>query len=117
MKEEATSHADINSVFIVHFILVIIAWVGPFVFPWYLMVLGYGIVVGQFLYYKRCLMNQAHGLDDSQEHTFYSHLFERLGFKPNRNKLKNFIRSYLYIILAIFTLILQLGMSFQPYLS
>jgi len=76
MKEEATSHATVNTVFIVHLILVIIAWVGPFVFPWYLMVPGYLIIVAQFIRYKRCLMNEAHGLDDSGEHTFYSHLFE-----------------------------------------
>ena len=117
MKEETTSTADINSVFITHFILVIIAWAGPFVFPWYLMVLGYGVVVAQFFYYKRCLMNEAHGLDDSGDHTFYSHLFEKIGFHPDRKKLKNFVRGYLYIILAVFTLFLQLGLNFRPYFS
>ncbi len=117
MKEEVTSHATVNTVFIVHFILVIIAWVGPFVFPWYLMVLGYAVVVGQFLYYKRCLMNGAHGLDDSGDHTFYSHLFEKIGFNPNRKKLKDFVRGYLYVILAVFTIILNFGIGFQPLLS
>lgn len=117
MKEEAASQATFNTVFVVHLVLVVIAWAGPFVFPWYLMVLGYGIVVGQFIYYKRCLMNEAHGLDDSGDHTFYSHLFERIGLRVNRKKLKNFVRGYLYIILAIFTLVLQLGLNFQPYFS
>ncbi len=117
MKEEVTSHATINTVFIVHLVLVIIAWVGPFVFPWYLMVPGYLIIVAQFIRYKRCLMNEAHGLDDSGDHTFYSHLFERMGIRVNRKKLKNFVRGYLYIILAAFTLFLQLGIGFQPYLS
>lgn len=117
MKEEVTSHATVNTVFIVHFILVIIAWVGPFVFPWYLMVLGYAVVVVQFLYYKRCLMNGAHGLDDSGDHTFYSHLFEKIGFTPNRKKLKDFVRGYLYVILAVFTIILNFGIGFQPLLS
>lgn len=117
MKEEATSHATVNTVFIVHLILVVIAWTGPFIFPWYLMVLGYAVVVGQFLYYKRCLMNEAHGLDDSGDHTFYSHLFEKMGFSPNRKKLKDFVRGYLYVILAIFTLILQLGMGYNAWLT
>lgn len=117
MKEDVTSHATINTVFIVHLFLVLIAWLGPFVFPWYLMVLGYGVVVGQFFYYKRCLMNEAHGLDDSGDHTFYSHLFEKMGMHPNRKKLKDFVRGYLYIILGIFTLILQLGIGFKPYFS
>lgn len=117
MKENITSHTEINTVFIVHFILVIIAWLGPFVFPWYLMVLGYSVVLGQFFYYKRCLMNGAHGLDDSGDHTFYSHLFEKMGLYVNRKKLKDFVRGYLYIILAIFTLILQLGIGFKPYFS
>ena len=117
MAQPASSHSDINTVFIVHFVLVIIAWLGPFVFPWYLMVLGYAVVVGQFLYYKRCLMNEAHGLDDSGDHTFYSHLFEKMGFRPNRGKLKDFVRGYLYVILAVFTVVLQLLYGYKPFFS
>lgn len=117
MSQPVSSHSDINTVFVIHFILVIIAWAGPFVFPWYLMILGYAIVVGQFLYYKRCLMNEAHGLDDSGEHTFYSHLFEKMGFRPNRRKLKDFVRGYLYVILAVFTAVLQLLYGFKPFFS
>ncbi len=105
-------------IFWVHFVFVIIAWAGPFVFPWYLMVIGYGVVVGQFLYYNRCLMNEAHGLDESTgDQTFYSVLFESFGFHPNRRRLKIIIRKYLYIILAIATIILQLGMGYKPYFS
>ncbi len=114
MNKEVTSHSSFNTVFLIHLLLVIIAWCGPFVFPWYLMLLGYSIVVGQFLYYKRCLLNEVHDLDDSGEHTFYSHLFEKIGINLNRKKLKQFVRGYLYIILAVFTLILQLGFGFQP---
>lgn len=117
MKEQVSTTSQFNSLFLIHFILVIIAWAGPFVFPWYLMVLGYGIVIGQFLYYKRCLLNKGHGLDDSGDHTFYSHLFEKIGLYPDRQKLKNFVRAYLYILLAIFTLFLQLGLRYQPYFS
>lgn len=105
-------------VFWLHFVLVVIAWTGPFVFPWSWMVVGYGIVVAQFIYYNRCLMNQAHGLDETAgDQTFYSHLFEKLGFQPNRRQLKTIIRKYLYIVLAIATVILQVGLGYQPFLG
>ncbi len=106
----STSHSrKEKTVFWIHFVIVVLAWTGPFLFSWPLMILAYGIAIAQFLYYKRCLMNAAHGLDDSEDHTFYSQIFELAGFRPDRRKLKHFVRGYLYILLGIFTLIWQLG--------
>lgn len=110
MKEQSILSEDslkAKAVFWLHVILVIIAWLGPFVFWWPLMVGGYLIIQCQFYIYKACLMNGVHGLEEVDDNTFYAHLFESWGFHPNRKKLKFFIRQILYIVLALFTLFWQ----------
>lgn len=105
-----------NFGFLLHMVFLVLSWIGPFLFSWQLMVLAYGITIVQFLIFKRCLMNATHELDDSEDHTLYSQVFESLGFHPNRKKLKKFVRGYLYFLLAIFTLIWQLGLGMKPLL-
>ena len=80
------------------------------------MVTAYFLVTAQFIIFKSCLLNKRHGLDESDDHTFYAELFEMMGFQPNRRKLKKFIRKYLNIFLIMVTLIWQVGLGFQPLL-
>ena len=76
----------------------------------------YFLVIAQFIVFKSCLLNKRHGLDESNDHTFYAELFELMGFQPNRRKLKTFIRRYLNIALISVTLIWQVGLGFEPLL-
>ncbi|MFK7809125.1 MAG: hypothetical protein AB8F74_15085 [Saprospiraceae bacterium] len=94
-------------IFWVHIVLVFIAWFGPFIFWWPLMVAGYSIIQLQFYVYKACLMNGMHGLEEQDDTTFYSHVFEYMGYRPDRKKLKFFIRQVIYIVLALFTIFWQ----------
>ena len=108
MKKEAVNlDYKGKAVFWLHVVLVIAAWTGPFLFSWQYMVLGFGIIQAQFYIYKSCLMNAVHGLEEEDNTTFYSHLFESWGFKPNRKKLKFFIRQILYIALGLFSIFWQ----------
>jgi hypothetical protein len=102
--------------FFIHLLAVLVAWTGPFLFSWKIMIPLYFLISAQFIIFKSCLMNKHHGLDESDDHTFYAELFELLGFQPNRRKLKKFIRGYLHVILAIITLIWQLGLKIKPLL-
>lgn len=74
------------------------------------------IVVLQFLIFKKCLMNETHGLDEGDDHTFYAELLEKMGFKFNRKKLKTFVRGYLYILLGIATYVWQVVLGNAPLL-
>ena len=57
-------------------------------------------------------MNKHHGLDESDDHTFYAELLELMGFQPNRRKLKIiYSRSICNIILITITLIWQVGLG------
>ncbi len=100
--------------FFIHLLSVIVAWTGPFLFSWKLMIPLYIMVSAQFIIFKSCLMNKHHGLDESDDLTFYAELFELMGFQPNRRKLKLFIRNYLNIILIAVTLGWQVGLDIKP---
>ncbi|HHS95311.1 MAG TPA: hypothetical protein ENJ45_01885 [Phaeodactylibacter sp.] len=100
-----------------HVLLVLLAWVGPFLIWWPLMVAGYLIIQLQFIVLNMCLLNGAHGLEESEDATFYSHLFELWGFRPNRKKLKFIIRRGLYIALAIFTVFWQVYLGHEHLLK
>ena len=76
----------------------------------------YVLVTIQFIVFKSCLMNKHHGLDESDDHTFYAELLEMMGFQPDRRKLKIFIREYLNVILVLVTLVWQLGFRIEPLL-
>ena len=110
-KPVTNNPLKVKTVFWAHVILVIVAWFGPFVFWWPLMIAGYLAVQLQFYIYNACWMNEPHDLDEADHITFYSHLFESWGFRPNRKKLKFFIRQILYIVLAIFTLYWQVWLG------
>ena len=71
------------------------------------MVSAYSLVILQFIIFKRCLLNAKHDLDVSDDTTFYSHLLESVGLKPDRTKIKKVVRNYLYLLLALITLIWQ----------
>jgi uncharacterized membrane protein len=105
-----------NFAFWFHLLITVLAWIGPFLFSWYLMVLAYAIVIVQFLIFDRCLINAKHDLDTTSDEdtTFYSYLFEKIGYQPNRKTLKRFVRRYLYILLGVVAVVWQLILGFSP---
>lgn len=110
------TRVDLNWVFWFHVLLVLLAWTGPFLFSWYLLVPIYVLVLLQFIFFKRCFVNAGHALDESNDNTFYAHLLELLGFQPNRKQLKFFVRKIMYVLLSTFTLFWQLALNIEPLL-
>ena len=103
-------------VFAAHLFVTLLAWVAPFLFTWWLLALAYSAVLLQFRIFGRCLMNQHHDLAEEDHNTFYSHLLERLGFRPNRRRLKILVRQYLYPVLAVIAFLWQAGLGIEPLL-
>jgi len=101
------SHSTRNWVFWFHLLITLLAWLGPFLISWYIMISAYGLVIIQFIVFKRCLLNAKHDLDISDDTTFYSHLLESAGYKPDRALIKKVVRNYLYVILALITIVWQ----------
>ena len=100
--------------FIIHLIFTLGAWVFPFLVRWQVVVLVFGGVLLQFAIFGKCLLNEKHGLEESDDKTFYSFLLEYLGFKPNRKRVKFFVRQVLYIVLSIVAVIWQVVLGHSP---
>ncbi len=96
-----------NFMFWFHVFITSLAWVGPFLFSWYIMLFAYGIILLQFLVFDKCLLNDKHSLTDSKDATFYSYLFEACGIPTNRPVIKVIVRKYLYFILGFLTVVWQ----------
>jgi hypothetical protein len=113
MESGANLHSKHNWVFWFHLLTVIIAWTGPFLFSWFLMVGIYLVVLLQFKIYNRCLLNSKHDMDDTNA-TFYSYLLDKMGIKHSHTSLKRFVRRELYVILSFVAIIWQLVLGFKP---
>ena len=100
-------------VFWFHLFITALAWVAPFLFSWYIMIPIYGIIVLQFIVFGTCLLNQHHALTGEEDATFYSHVFELMGFQPNRAQVKFWVRRVLYLFLAAVTLLWQLVLKHE----
>ncbi len=108
-------NSELNFAFWFHLFITLLAWIGPFLFSWYWMLSAYIIVILQFIFFKRCLLNKSHGLDANRnEATFYSVLLNWVNYRHNPKRLKYWVRVWLYPILALFTLVYQLVFGFKP---
>lgn len=116
IQAQKTTDSSHNFSFWFHLFITILAWVGPFLFSWYLMLTAYGIVVVQFMIFNKCLLNAKHDLKTDNDATFYSYLFEQMGMEVNRAKLKKFVRIFLYPLLGAFTVLWQLYLGFESLL-
>lgn len=115
-----TSNKPLNTVlnlaFWFHLFITVLAWIGPFLFSWYLMLTAYAIVVIQFMIFGRCLLNKSHGLKDENNATFYSILLELVGISHDPARVKYWVRKWVHPLLALFTLCLQLWLNWEPLL-
>ena len=110
----AARSAQYNFVFWLHLAITILSWLLPFLFDWRLTLSVYAVVMLQFHVLGKCVMNAGHGLAETDDYTFYAHLFEVMGFKPDYPKVKRFVRYWKLPILTLFTLLWQLVWGFKP---
>jgi hypothetical protein len=101
-------------IFIFHLIITIGAYFVPFLISWQIAVPVFVATILQHAIFGRCLLNAKHGLSENDGSTFYSVALERLGFQPNREMIRFFVRKFLYSMLTIVTLIWQVLLGNQP---
>ncbi len=71
----------------------------------------YIVLLLQFRFIGKCVINQKHGLGDEDYKTFYSDVIEDLGYQPNRRRLKRFLHRYFYWILMAISLVWQVALG------
>lgn len=109
-----TRSSQLNFAFWFHLLLTLIAWFGPFLFDWRLMCIAYLIVQLQFGLLGRCVLNKEHGLDESDDYTFYAYLFETLGIRVRRRPLRRFVRRYSNWLFAAVAVLWQVVLGHAP---
>jgi hypothetical protein len=107
----------INAAFWFHLFITMIAWFGPFLISWQIMLIVYAIVQLQFAVLGQCIVNKHHDLDDvDNDYTFYAFLFEQLGFRPHRARLRFFVRRVSNWFYSAIAVIWQVVLDFEPIL-
>jgi hypothetical protein len=106
----------IKAMFGLHLAVTMLSWFAPFLLRWTLLLPIYAAVMCQFLFFNRCLMNEGHALSEDNYNTFYAHLLEKMGFHPDKPRVKFFVRGYLYYVLTAITLWWQLLLDKKPLL-
>ena len=97
----------------IHLCMVVMAFAGPFLINWPIMISIYMMISIQFLIFKGCLFNKTHGLSDSNA-TFYSDLLWKIGISHSDKVITKFVRRYLYPLLAMITFFWQYILMFDP---
>lgn len=101
-------------VFGLHLIMSLGAYLIPFLITWKLVVPVLLLTVAQHIIFGRCLLMSGHGVSEEDGSTFYSHVLERLGFKPNKKAIRWFVRKILYTALAAVALYWQVYLGNAP---
>ncbi|MCB0528557.1 MAG: hypothetical protein KDC61_11485 [Saprospiraceae bacterium] len=99
-----------------HLFVTLLAWVAPFLFSWKWSIPVYAAVMIQFAFFGRCLMNEQHEMTEDDNATFYSYLFEKIGFQPDRARLKFYVRKVFYPVLSAVALFWQVVLGIAPVL-
>ncbi len=102
--------------FWLHLFITALAWVAPFLFSWQWSLPVYAAVMLQFAFFGKCLMNKEHQLAEDDHATFYSYLFEKMGFQPDRRRLKFYVRNVYYPVLATVAVVWQEVLGGKPLL-
>lgn len=114
-RESTTNNPKSDLVFWLHLLITALAWVAPFFFSWQWSVPVYAAVMLQFAFFGKCLMNDHHEMtEDDDDATFYSYLFEKMGFQPDRRRLKFYVRKVFYPVLATVAVFWQEVLGIAP---
>lgn len=112
-----TVPTDINSMFWAHLFVTSLAWIGPFLFWWPLMIFAYCMVQLQYKLFNRCIMNKGHALEEVDNNTFYHFLLTKAGFRLRKDRVKFVVRERLNIFLGLFAILWQVILGFAPLIS
>lgn len=94
-----------------HTILIILAWTSPFYLDWKLILIGEIIISLQYMIFGGCTLTNLQFNKKAKaksDNTMYSYYLQKLGFKPNKKKVK-FLAKYIFpLLILLFALIWQI---------
>ena len=102
-------------IFWLHLILVLFAYLSPFLFNWKIMIVATILLFIQYSLIGGCILNKVQ-FDKTKDVTFLYPYLIILGLKINPYKFRTFIRYYLQFILLIIAIIWQVILNKAPLL-
>lgn len=100
-------------VFWVHLILILFAYLSPFLFSWKLILIGSIILFIQYSLIGGCFLNKIQ-FDKTKDVVFLFPYLKMIGINVDRYKFKIFIRYYLPFILFLIAIIWQILLNHNP---
>ena len=98
---------DFGFIFFIHLIFVIAAWASPFFLNWKIILFFIALYYMQLLIFKDCILTLKQfdiNSQDVNKYSFYSFLFEKLGFRFSRRKVRiltRFIFPWIILLISI----------------
>ncbi len=111
MKQKKVKYFGI--IFWIHLILILFAYLSPFLFNWKFMLFGIILLFIQYSLVGGCILNKIQ-FDKTKDITFLYPYFRMLGINLDPYKLKIFIRYYLPFILFLVAIIWQILLNKMP---
>jgi hypothetical protein len=105
-----------ESLIIIHTILIILVWTSPFWLDWKLILVCILLLSIQYIIFKGCALTNlqfSNKINKKVEDTMYSYYLEKIGFKPNKRRIKFLARYIFPIIILGLALIWQIILNMQ----
>lgn len=100
-----------------HTLLIILAWASPFYLDWKIILIGIFIISIQELIFKGCILTNLQfnkKIKAKSDNTMYYFYLEKIGFKPNKKKIKFLARYIFPLIILILAIIWQILLNHSP---
>ncbi len=102
-------------VFWIHLLLVVLAYLSPFLFNWKLILVSIVFLFAQYAMIGGCVLNKIQ-FGNTKDVTFLYPYLKMIGLDLNPKKFKIFIRYYLPFILFFISIIWQVVLNKNPLL-
>jgi hypothetical protein len=100
----------------IHTLLIILVWTSPFWLDWKLILGGIFLLIIQNIIFRGCILTNlqfSKKINKKVDDTMYSYYLEKLGFNPNKKKIKLLARYIFPIIILGITIIWQIILNIQ----
>ena len=106
---------NVGLVIALHAFWVLAIWASPFLFPWWVIIVGIAVYFLQLFLLGDCILTRAQfETKNKRGPTFYYYLLIKLGFKPDMQRVRWIADNVMPWVILGGAVILQIGFKFEP---
>src|SRR3989344_3460540 len=91
-------------IFLLHLILILCIYLSPFILDWRIILVFVALYYIQLVVFGNCILTIWQFREEARDTTFYSHVFELLGFSPNKRTVRlvvDYVIPWAIVIIAL----------------